>query len=145
MGRPSNNNDIIIQHDGLAMGAPSSGLIAEIFLQHMEHLHLTHLTHRHRIINYWRYVDDILLAFDPNHINIQAIVYDFSTIHPKLLFTAETERDNTLNYLDYPSPPTQNTPYRLYCLLISSQSPHGRENFHIQKTHLYRHPYPIHF
>jgi len=44
--------EIIIQQDGLAMGAPSSGLIAEIFLQHMEHLHLAHLTHRHRIINY---------------------------------------------------------------------------------------------
>ena len=54
------NNEIIIQQDGLAMGAPSSGLIAEIFLQHMEHLHLAHLTHRHRIINYWRYVGDIL-------------------------------------------------------------------------------------
>jgi len=37
-------NEIIIQQDVLAMGAPSSGLIAEIFLQHMEHLHLAHLT-----------------------------------------------------------------------------------------------------
>jgi hypothetical protein len=26
-----NNNDIITQNDGLAMGAPSSGIIAEIF------------------------------------------------------------------------------------------------------------------
>ena len=43
---------------------------------------------------------DILLAFDPNHTNIQAIVHDFNAIHPKLQFTAETERDNTLNYLD---------------------------------------------
>jgi hypothetical protein len=94
------NNDIIIQHDGLAMGAPSSGLIDEIFLLHMEHLHLAHLTHRHRIINYWRYIDDILLTFDANHTNIQVIVHDFNAIHPKLQFTAERERDNTLNYLD---------------------------------------------
>jgi hypothetical protein len=92
------NNDIIIQHDGLAMGAPSSGLITEIFLQHMEHLHLAHLTHR--IINYWRYVDEILLAFDPNHTNVQAIVHNFNAIHPNLQFTIERERDNTLNYLD---------------------------------------------
>jgi hypothetical protein len=49
----TNNNEIVIQQDGLAMGAPSSDLIAEIFLRHMEHLHLAHLTHRHRIINYW--------------------------------------------------------------------------------------------
>jgi hypothetical protein len=30
------NHDILSQHDGLAIGAPSSGLIAEFFLQHTE-------------------------------------------------------------------------------------------------------------
>ena len=30
----TSNNDIIIQNDGLAIGAPSSGIIAEIFIQH---------------------------------------------------------------------------------------------------------------
>ena len=82
------------------MGAPSSDLTAEIFLQYMEHLHLARLTHRHRVINYFRYVDNILLIFDPNQINIQAILDDFNAIHPKLQFTAETERESTLNYLD---------------------------------------------
>ena len=51
------------------MGAPTSGLIAEIFLQHIEHSHLTNLTLKHKIINYCRYVDDILIVFDPNHSN----------------------------------------------------------------------------
>ena len=37
---------IIIQLDGLPMGAPSSGLIAEILLQHIEHSHLAHLTQK---------------------------------------------------------------------------------------------------
>jgi hypothetical protein len=41
------NNDIIIQHDSLAIGVPSCGLIAEIFLRHTEHRHLAHLTHTH--------------------------------------------------------------------------------------------------
>jgi hypothetical protein len=50
----TNNKDIIVKYDGLAMGAHSSGLIAEMFLQHTEHLHLAHLTHRHSIINYCR-------------------------------------------------------------------------------------------
>jgi hypothetical protein len=40
---------------------------------------------------------NILLAFDPNHTNIQAVVQDFNAIHPNIQFTAETERDN---YLD---------------------------------------------
>jgi len=74
------------------MGAPSSGLIAEIFLQHKEHSHLIRLTHKHRIINYCRYVDDILLTFDSSHTDIQKILDDFSSLHPKLQFTAETEK-----------------------------------------------------
>jgi hypothetical protein len=31
-----NNGNILIQEDGLAMGAPSSGLIAEFFLHYIE-------------------------------------------------------------------------------------------------------------
>jgi hypothetical protein len=81
------------------MGAPSSGIIAEIFLQHAENSHLAHITQKHNIINYFRYVDDILLIFDPNHTDLQAILSDFNAIYPKLLFTAEAET-NSLNYLD---------------------------------------------
>ena len=96
----TNDNNILIQQDGLAMGAPSSSLIAEIFLQHLEHLHLPQLTHKHKIINYWRYADDILITYDPNHTNIQAILQDFNSMHTSLQFTAETETDNSINYLD---------------------------------------------
>jgi hypothetical protein len=82
------------------MGAPSSGIIAEIFLQHAENLHLAHLTQKHNIINYFRYVGDILLIFDPNHTEIETILTDFNAIHPKLHFTAEAEDNNSLKYLD---------------------------------------------
>jgi hypothetical protein len=68
------NHDIISQHDGLVMGAPSSGLIAELFLQHMEHVHLARLSHKHGTIDYFRYVDDILLIFDPEFTDIQSIL-----------------------------------------------------------------------
>jgi len=67
-----NNQDIVIQHDGLAMGAPSSGFIAEIFLQHTKH---THLTHKHSIIHYFHHVHDILI-FNPIQTVIQAILGD---------------------------------------------------------------------
>jgi hypothetical protein len=82
------------------MGAPSSSLIAEIFLRHFEYQQLAHLAHTHKITHYWRYVDDILIIYDPNHTNIQAITHNFNIIHPKLQFTADCEKDNTLNYLD---------------------------------------------
>ena len=96
----THNKQIAIQHDGLPMGAPSSGLIAEIFLQYIEHSHLPHLTKKHKIIDYCRYVDDILIIFDTNHSNIRDITYDFNFLHPKLRFTSKTEIDRNLNYLD---------------------------------------------
>ena len=70
-------NDIIIQNDGLGMGAPSSGIITEIFLQYIVNSHLAHLAEKRRIINYFRYVDDILLIFDSEHTNTQATVNYF--------------------------------------------------------------------
>jgi hypothetical protein len=94
------NQDIITHHDGLALGAHSSGLIAEFFLQHTEDVHLAHLSHKHRIINYFRYVDDILLIFDSNHTDIQTILTNFNALHPHLQFTAEVEKDSIINYLD---------------------------------------------
>jgi hypothetical protein len=82
------------------MGAPSSGLIAEIFLQHLEHLHLTNLARKHHIINYCRYVDDIFLVFDSDNTCIQNVLKDFNALHPNLQFTAEAEENQSLNYLD---------------------------------------------
>jgi len=64
-----------------------------------ENTPLACLAHKHRIIDYFRYADDIFLIFDPNHSDIQSILTDFSALHPNLHFTAETERNNTINYL----------------------------------------------
>jgi DNA-directed RNA polymerase subunit H (RpoH/RPB5) len=50
-----NNNNIIIQNNGLAIGAPTSSTLSEIFLQPTEHLHIKHLTPKHMIKNYVRY------------------------------------------------------------------------------------------
>ena len=94
------NNYIIFQNYGLAVGAPSFGITAEIFLQHAENLHLARLAQKHSIINYFRYVDDILLIFYPNLTDTPAVLTDFNALHPKLRFTAETEVNNTLNYSD---------------------------------------------
>jgi len=82
------------------MGAPSSGILSEIFLQYIQALHIAHLTKKNMIINYFHYVDDILLIFDFNHTNIQAILTDFNSIDPNLHFITETEQNNTINYLD---------------------------------------------
>ena len=92
--------EIIVQQDGLAMGAPSSGLIAEIFLQHLEHTHLPHIACKHKIVDYCRYVDDIFLIFDATHTNIREITKDFNDLHHTIQFMAEIEMNHKLNYLD---------------------------------------------
>ena len=96
----THNGKTLIQNDGLAMGAPSSGLISEIFLQPLENQHLTHLSNKHKIVSYLRYVDDTLVIFDSNHTIIQTILADFNAIHPRLKFTAEIETDKKINFLD---------------------------------------------
>jgi hypothetical protein len=96
----AHNNNIVTQQNGLAMGCPSSGLIAEIFLQHLEHRHLTNLTHKHHITFYCRFVDDIFILFDASHSNIHDILTNFNTIHQNIRFTEEIESNHTLNYLD---------------------------------------------
>jgi len=72
----------------------------KIFLQHIEHSYITKLTQKHGIINYSRFVDDILIIFDPKHADIQEILNGFNPFHPRLRFTAEIEDDCTLNYPD---------------------------------------------
>ena len=82
------------------MAAPTFGIIAEFFLQLLEDTHLTHLSKKHNIAAYFRYVDDILLIYDSHHTDINNIQNDFNKIHPNIKFTAETESDNRINFLD---------------------------------------------
>jgi hypothetical protein len=48
------------QVTGLAMGAPSSAILSEIYLQHLEHTKIIDILTQH-IMGYFRYVDDILV------------------------------------------------------------------------------------
>jgi hypothetical protein len=88
------------QTDGLVMGTPSSGIISEIFLQHFEHSNLPILDLKHKLVNYFRYIDDVLLIYDNRHTDIHTILTDFNSFHHNLQFIKETEHDNKLNYLD---------------------------------------------
>jgi hypothetical protein len=48
------------------MGAPTSAILAETFIQHMEHEHLYPILITHEIIGYYRYFDDIFIIYDQN-------------------------------------------------------------------------------
>jgi hypothetical protein len=82
------------------MGAPSSGIISEIFLQHFEHSHLPILAHKNKQVNYFCSVDDVLLIYDDLQTDIHTILSDFNSFHSNRQFTKEKEHDNKFNYLD---------------------------------------------
>jgi len=81
------------------MVAPTFSVLSEIHLQFIEHTRIYTVLLQNNILGYFRYVDDILIVFDPNHSNIIEFINYFNSLHPKLQFTAKTEKDCTLNYL----------------------------------------------
>jgi hypothetical protein len=62
------NQEYYKQTDGLAMGAPTSSMLAETYIEHMEHTHIN-IPHPHNTIKvaYFTYADDILIIYDQNN------------------------------------------------------------------------------
>ena len=61
------------QKTGLAMGAPSSAILSEVYLQYLEHTKIIKIITQHNILGYFRYVDDILLIYDENSTDIHEV------------------------------------------------------------------------
>jgi hypothetical protein len=74
------------------MGAPTSAILSEIYLQYIEHTSMYNILTQNNIHGYFRYVDDILLVYDVELINIHNVLKEFNTISPKLKFTIEEEK-----------------------------------------------------
>ena len=63
----------------IAMASPISGTIAEIFLQHLEHIHSRPLIESKQTLFYTRYIDDILIDQD-------YLIQHVSSMHTNLQF-----------------------------------------------------------
>jgi hypothetical protein len=94
------NSNFYLQSQGLAMGAPSSALSSEIYLQHIEHNQILDLLIKHKIISYHRYVDHILIVYNTQYTNINNNIGEFKNIHRKVQFSIATESNNQINFLD---------------------------------------------
>jgi formamidopyrimidine-DNA glycosylase len=90
------------------MGAPTSALSSEVYIQHLEHTSIADILNKHKIIHYYRYVDDILTVYDQRKTNIINMLENFNAIHPKLKFTIEQQTQNRINYLDLTIKKNQN-------------------------------------
>jgi hypothetical protein len=88
------------QNDGIAMGPPTYAILEEIFIQYLEHIKVIEVLNKHHTVDYYRYVEDILIVYNVHTTNIHDTLTDFNTIHSKIHFTMETETDSKLNYLD---------------------------------------------
>jgi hypothetical protein len=92
-------NSIFMQTEGLAIGAPTSSILYEIFLQFLEHK-ICKILVENKIVAYFRYVDDILIIYDASKTNIANVLETFNSLHPKIKFTSELEQDHKINFLD---------------------------------------------
>jgi hypothetical protein len=135
-------NNLYQPEKGVAMGSPISGIMAEVFLQHIEDTHIKHLLDTKNIIHYTRYVDDILVIYDTRYIENNTVQNYIKQIHNNILLNPTYESNGQINYLDltiirnnskleidiYRKPTTTNT-------TINNTSNHPIEH----KTTAYRH------
>jgi hypothetical protein len=95
------NNQIFQQIEGLRMGAPTTSILSEVFLQYIEHINTVNILSKFHIESYSRYVDDILLIYNKTRTNIQEVLEEFNKIHHNLQFTLEQESNNTIIFFRY--------------------------------------------
>jgi hypothetical protein len=79
--------------DGLAMGTPTSSILAETYIQNMEHTQIYPILIEQQIIAYFFiYVDDILITYDQNKINIDHALNEFNKLQHTINFTIKKTR-----------------------------------------------------
>lgn len=81
---------------GLAMGSPVSCSLANISLHPLE---CTFLEKAHKIICFYRYLDDIILISSGTREDLEDNIKDLNNLHPSLKFTADIS-DLGINFLD---------------------------------------------
>lgn len=95
------DNKFYKQNDGLPMGSPVSAIMSEIYIQDFEEKIVFGIENTHNIILWIRYVDDILVFYNPVTKNEHEIILNkLHTFNDKLKFTFEQEYNRTINFLD---------------------------------------------
>jgi hypothetical protein len=69
------------QTNGLAVGVPTSVLLAEIFLQFLEHNQIFHIVCKRKTVRHFRYFNDILIMHNNQVAQIQNIHNNFNLIY----------------------------------------------------------------
>jgi hypothetical protein len=80
-------NRCYIQNKGLVMGAPTSAILSEIYLQNLECTKIIKILTDNNILGYFRYVDDILIVYNDDFTDIHKVYKTFNSLAPTIKFT----------------------------------------------------------
>jgi len=61
------------------MGSPTSSILSEVYIQHMEGTAIPMILSKHSIKEYYRYVDDMLIVYIDNNTNIHSVQHTHGT------------------------------------------------------------------
>ncbi len=86
------------QQSGLPMGGRLSPIIANIFMEHLEHQVLCTALTIPKI--YLRYVDDVFIVWDENRGSYMPFLQLLNAQHSEIVLTSEEEVNGTLPFLD---------------------------------------------
>jgi hypothetical protein len=80
------------------MGAATSPVLTETFIQYLKHTKIVNILNKCRFIDYHIYVYDILIIY--NMSQTENTLTEFNSIYPQLNFPMEKETNNKLYYSD---------------------------------------------
>ena len=83
------------------MGSPLSPLLAELFMNNLEEkLFNSNNFLLNKVLYWYRYVDDVLVAWTGTERQLHLFHKLINQLHPKIKFTVELEENGSLNFLD---------------------------------------------
>ena len=126
------------------MGAPTSSVLSEVYLQFMEHTKLYTILLQNNILGYFRYVGDILVVYNDSKTGIDEVLDYFNNAIHAMTFSIEKEIDNSINFLDITvHRSTENFSFSIYRkptttdTIILNDSCHPPEHKHASIYYIY--------
>jgi hypothetical protein len=83
------------------MGSPTSSFFSEIYLQYIENTAIYAILRHNNVAGYFRYADDIPIAYNKTTTIILDDFNSFNKLVPTMRFTMESEIDDKINFLDF--------------------------------------------
>ena len=94
-------NKTYIQKSSLKLGATTSFIRSEFYLQYIEHTKIFDILRSSKIEGYYRYVDYILKVYKKNHNDLEEVHELFNNVTTGIKFTLKQKKDKKLKFLNF--------------------------------------------